>query len=106
APRLPVPHENVPLVVGVAGYQVAGDGLEGDEATIRTDRGSSHHVTVAALRLITRTGDIDLLRASGLTIPHEHVPLSVGVAGYQVASTREEGNEASVRADRRNITAV
>ncbi len=94
---LPVMHEDVPGLVGIARHQVVGRRDEGDEAAVGADR----RISAPAVALVAAGGDADAFGDACLPVVDEDVVVAVGVVRDQVAGRRGEGDEAAIGRDGR-----
>src|SRR5262245_13216755 len=103
AGRLLLPaDEDVGRAVGVAGDEVAGIGAEGDRAPVRRDRRRA----AVSVPELAAPGHGYKCRDPGGEVHLEHVDVTVGIAGHEVAVRCRERYEPTVGRQRRMSGAV
>src|SRR5207249_9278144 len=91
----PIEKENVFAIVGVAGDQVRGAGLEDDVAAVAADPG----IVAASVARFAAGLFAEAFQRPRLAIEQKNVLLKIVVVTRQIVSSRGERDEASVGAD-------
>ena len=91
----PIEKENVFAIVGVAGDQVRGAGLEDDVAAVAADPG----IVTASVARFAAGLFAEAFQRPRLAIEQKNVLLKIVVVTRQIVSSRGERDEASVGAD-------